>query len=180
MSDAAQPVHNAKILPYVHLDGVPTLRDSDLLGLYDRMDREGLAGSCYQEGRLHWLEEMKSRRSLLYVCMGDDGPMGMVWLNAFRGRYAHSHLVIFRAYHGRANILTARWAIQTVLRSRDAHGEYLWDGFVGMTPETNRLAVAFALRCGFRKVGVVPFGAYDFRQNKSVPAVLTVLEREEA
>ena len=166
------------VLPYCELDGIPTLRDSDLLHLYDRMDAEGAAVSAYPYGREHWLAEIKSRRSLLYVVLVNHEPGGMLWLNDFRGRYAHVHLVVFKEFHGRSYVDNGRSAVKTVLDGRDAKGQHIFDGFIGMIPEWNRLAIAYALRCGFKQAGVIPFGHYDHKQNQSVPAVLLALARE--
>ena len=166
------------ILPYIHIDGIPTLRDSDLLHLYDRMDAEGSAVAAYPQGRENWLAEMKARRSLLYVVMADDAQGGMLWLNDFRGRYAHVHLVVFKEFHGREHINKGREALWAVLHGMDATGRYVLDGLMAMIPTWNRLAIAYARACGFQKVGVIPFGHYDETKEKSAPAVLLVLGRE--
>lgn len=165
------------ILPYCHFNGIPTLRDSELLGLYHRMAAEGSASAAWPYGPERWMMEMKERRSLLYVVMVDESPGGMLWLNDFRGKYAHVHLVVFREFHGRDHVEKGRFAVQSVLQGKDALGRYAFDGFVGMIPEWNRVAVAYALRCGFRKVGVVPFGHYNIDEDRSEAAVMLAIGR---
>ena len=165
------------ILPYCEMDCIPTLRDSDLLHLYDRMAAEGSAVAAYPHGREHWLSEMKSRRSLLYVVLVNHEPGGMLWLNDFRGRYAHAHLVVFKKFHGRQHIDKGRFAVLSVLNGKDAQGRYVFDGFLAMVPEWNRLATAYARACGFKKVGVVPFGHYNVDADRSEPAMMLVLGR---
>ena len=165
------------ILPYCERDGIPTLRDSDLLHLYDRMDAEGLAVKCYPDGRDHWLAEMKTKRSSLYVVILNDLVFGMLWLNDFRARYAHAHFVVFKDFHGRENACNAQDALNKVLHGKDFDGRYVFDGFLAMIPTWNRLAVAYARRCGFRSVGVIPFGYYDKVKQQSVPVELLEIQR---
>jgi hypothetical protein len=170
--------NDVKILPYCHFDGVPTLRDSELIGLYNRMAVEGLAFSAYPQGCDHWLQEMKSRHSLLYIVFVNEEPGGMLWLNDFRGKYAHVHLVVFKKFHGSNHLDKGRNAIYSVLNSKDSQGKQIWDGFVGVIPKWNRLAIHYALACGFRKVGVIPFGYYNILTDSSEPAAILQLARE--
>ena len=170
-------MHPPTILPYCHIDGIPTLRDSALLGLYHRMIEEGSAPSAWPHGLERWMMEMKERRSLLYLVLVNHEPGGMLWLSDFRGRYAHVHLVVFKQFHGRGHVDKGRFAVLSVLNGKDALGRHVFDGFVGMIPTWNRVAIAYALRCGFKKVGVVPFGHYNVDADKSEPAVMLVLDR---
>ena len=162
------------ILPYCHIDGVPTLRDSDVSALYRRMEEEGSARRCFPGGHDRWVNEILTRRSLLYVVLADGEPGGMLWLNDFRGRYAHSHLVVFRKYWGREHLDKGRRAVRMVLDANKG----LLDGFLAAIPNWNRLAIRYARDCGFTDVGVLPFGYHDVVNNISGPAMLLALGGE--
>ena len=165
------------VVPYCLVDGMPTFRDSDLATLYDRQVRDGNGYGEMAGGFRQFLGEVRDRSRLLYVVLVGGVPGGMLALTHFQERFAQAHLTVFREFWGRAFQPHGREAVRTVLEGLDGRGNPVWDGFLALIPEQNRLAVAYARRCGFQNVGVVPFGWHDRNKSRSVPAVMLALGR---
>ena len=170
-------MHHPTILPYCHLDGIPTLKDSELAALYARQEGDGGEYSRLAGGGGQFVREVKDRSRLLYVVLVDGQAGGMLSLTHFQARFAFAHLVVFREFWGRKFWPLGRQAVHSVLQGRDQSGGPVWDGFVGLIPQKNRPALAYARYCGFKETGVLPFGYID-TQNNSAPAVMLALGRE--
>ena len=41
------------LIPYTKIDGVPTLKDSHVMDLYDRMVSDGVAASIFEDGTIN-------------------------------------------------------------------------------------------------------------------------------
>ena len=158
-----------RILPYTKVDGIPTLRDSDLYGLYARMAEEGKVESVFYDGGVRgpedFLDLFKNRENWLYVYMAaGEKPLGFFWVNCFEGESCRVHFCMFREA-GRHVLKMGRMCL-----------EFLGKHFRlvrGVTPTHNTLACKFIQKCGMVPVGTVPDRVYDYYQGKTGPALIS-------
>lgn len=170
------------MVPYAAVDGIRTFRDSEIAELYERLLAEGGA-HVFRDGTVasaaEFLRMAKAPGVVLYVAYVRGKLAGVVWLNRFQARFAQCSFFVFREFWGRAALGLGRHCLRELLHARDAEGRHHLDMLVGITPADNRAAVGFALRCGWRRRGVLPWGVYDAASGASAPAVLTTATREE-
>ncbi|WP_432735818.1 GNAT family N-acetyltransferase [Maridesulfovibrio sp. FT414] len=108
----------------------------------------------------------------------DQQPSGMFWLNGFAPRSCFVHIASMPAFYGRGAVEMARGGLRHLLAVTDASGGPLFDCIKGLIPAANPLACRMAEKAGFKKVGVIPQGAYLADQDISTDAVLFAAVRE--
>lgn len=170
-----------KIIPYTATDGVPTFTDSFIKGLFHRMEEEDAAGAVFYDGSVtcadDFLKTMKFGKNSLFVVEFQGKLAGCVWLNNFEVRRADFHFCFFSPLQGRDAIEAGREIVSELLTMTKDNGEYIFDLFVGLTPTTNRAAIRWCRRMGFSTLGVLPAGAWDAASGKSVPGLVSYVER---
>lgn len=107
---------------------------------------------------------------------------GFVWLNDMREKSARVHFAFFRNAWGRGpeapSIILARFMNATLLRLKDANGEYMLDMLYGFTPKRNQLAIKRMQLTGVVIQGEIPHGAWFADTGKSEDAVFSTVTRE--
>lgn len=171
-----------RMSPYVEVDGVPSYKDSEILELYRRVVAEGCAHvfrdrSITGEGA--FLRMAKAPHTAFYVAYVRGETAGCVWLNRFQARFAQANFFTFSQFWGQDALDLGRHCLRELITMRGDDGAFILDMLVGITPADNPLAVAFALKCGWKRRGLLPFGAYDAEAGASLPAVLTTVTRED-
>ena len=60
-----------KVRPFIYVDGIPTMRDSELWGLFDKMLRDETESEVFYDSRISnhidFIKFMKSPKNMLYV-----------------------------------------------------------------------------------------------------------------
>ncbi|MGE4551898.1 MAG: hypothetical protein AB7D57_02235 [Desulfovibrionaceae bacterium] len=171
------------MLPYAEVDGVRNVPDSFVAGLYERVLAEGGA-HVFRDGSIPtaaaFVRMARQTGTAFYLLFVRGEPAGALWLNRFECRFARLHHFVFREFWGPDTLKLARYCMGEIFAMADETGRPLLDGLMGSTPADNRLALSLTLRCGFKRVGVLPFGAYDAATQTSGPAVLTAMTRADA
>ena len=107
---------------------------------------------------------------------------GFVWLNDMREKSARVHFAFFRKAWGRGpeapSIILARFMNATLLRLKDANGEYMLDMLYGFTPKRNQIAIKRMQLTGVVIQGEIPHGAWFADTGKSEDAVFSTVTRE--
>ena len=88
------------------IDGIPSLRDSEILGLYDVMVDEGVADTIFFDGEVSsrddFLEAMTNHNNNILYVLKADGELAIAcWLNHFNGKTAQMHWTCFRKFWNR-------------------------------------------------------------------------------
>ena len=169
-------------IPYFHVDGVPTLRDSQIKDLWIRMVGEGTARTVFIDGTVQsaddFLASMKHPGNQLWVFMEDGEPLVFFWLNSFEGRTARVHFCAFKTVWGRRAKEIAADGLKLCLTDRDGKGPLL-DCLIGYTPVRNRLACRFIQKIGMRPVGEVPNLLFDAYEGQSITGLITSCTMED-
>jgi hypothetical protein len=171
-----------KIIQYGYYDGMPTLRDSEVMDLYRRMLRDKTADTVFYDGSIKnpkdFLLFIKSCCTMI-VAMSDDGvPLGMGWLNNRRMRRADGHFCLFSNAWGKDSISVGKAMVEYAINLK-SDGEHIFDVIIGVTPKKYKLAINFAKKCGFVIVGDIPCAVYDFREGRSESATISYYQRRQ-
>lgn len=172
-------VQEYMLVSYAKVDGIRTYPDSEIRALYTRLVDEG-GGHVFRDGSVRDAEGFvrMAKATPFFVLYVRGKIAGAVWLNRFQSRFAQCHYFIFREFWGESATGLCRYCQREILTQRREDGEYCLDMMLGLIPADNRLAVAYALRCGWRNSGVLPFGSYCARTGASGPAVVVTISRE--
>lgn len=154
-----------------------------LLGaVYDGLVSDGLLNSLFHDGSVRtrdaFWDELIRPGCLPFVVMQGGEVAACSWLNNIHGRAAQTHFVIFRRFWGRRlHESIGRHLYRYILTRQDDQG-HLFDCLYGITPENNALAWRAALRCGWRRSGLIPHYCLMSDTGESVSGVVTVATRE--
>ena len=163
-----------EIIPYMQIDGIPTFRDSEIKGLWEKLEQEGIprtfSRSSYFKCSEDFLYEMKNHNSL-YVVMEEKQLVGVFWLNHFQEKFCQIHYWFYRKWWGQTERLG-----REIFSAIFSWG--VFDGLYGILPKDNSLAVRLAKKCGWKEIGVLPFGFYDEKEKVSKPSVIIYLTKD--
>jgi hypothetical protein len=170
------------LIPYTKIDGVPTLKDSHVMDLYDRMVSDGVAASIFEDGTINSREEflfsVTSGHNILYLVMADDEPAIALWLNNFQGKSVQMHWTCFSKFWGKGSVPIMQYALNKIINMTNDEGEFVWDVLIGLIPVSNPRAIQFAKKCGAWSDVTIPHALFDSRSNRSVDAALIYFTRE--
>lgn len=164
------------LLPYTIQDGIPSMSDSYIMGMYDEMERNHQLRWVFFSGgvsnREEWLAFIKSRVSPFWMIVDwadirpDGYPKiyGSVLLTDCKPKCAHIHLHFFRCND------KARYAAKFCSEIKKI---MKYDILFGFTPVTNIRINKFTKTVeGWEEVAIVPKAAWDELNHKSVDAAL--------
>jgi hypothetical protein len=146
------------IMPFVYCDGVPTMRDSEIAMLYNLMQRDGTDKTIFWDGQVKnnrdFIRFMKSSGIVLFVAKDDSNLLGCGWLTNFEHRSARAHFCIFAEGWPRS-VDIGKKLVEKAIASLEL------DGIIGFIPECNNKAIQFAVKCGAKVIGYLPFGSFN-------------------
>jgi len=173
---------NVNLMPYCEVDGIATFTDSEILGFYDRMVKTGTAEIVFTDGKINcredWLRAMKSPENFLYVVYADKKVVALVWLNRVEIKKARFHYVGFFKGWKKGSVKIGRQVLNILMSKKTSDG-YLFDVLTGLTPSSNKIAIKYMQLCGWKIVGELPFGAWDYKEKRSEPALISYYVRNE-
>lgn len=176
-------VDKIRVIPYMKIDGVPTLKDSQILHLYDKMVEDQVADTIFFDGevnsRREFLSAMTSQYNLLYAVECDGLLASACWLNNFSGKTAQMHWTMFGEFWNNGSVRIMKHTLKNIINLKHPGGEYLFDVLIGLIPVTNKRAIEFSRKCGAVVETVIPYGLFDYRSNQSVDAMLIYFTRKQ-
>jgi hypothetical protein len=171
-----------KIIQYGYYDGIPTLRDSEVMDLYRRMLRDKTADTVFYDGSIRnpkdFLLFIKSCCTMI-VAMSDEGePLGMGWLNNRHMRSVDGHFCLFCDAWGSNSVEIGKSMVEYAVNLKQ-DGEQIFDVIIGTIPKWNKAAIMFAEKCGAVIVGDIPCAVYDFESGVSKSATIVYYQRRQ-
>ena len=157
-------------MPYTHIDGVPTFKDSDIIKIYNWMKNDKtLETVFYNVGKeklteLFFVNFWKRRDLRMFVLFSENKVGGMIWFDRIVDSTASIHINAFKWIWGSNSAILFRNAFCQIF---DRHNI---DVMIGQIPEINKKAIKFAERVGFEKSGIIPKALYIDRLKKKVDA----------
>lgn len=170
-----------KMVPYTEVDGIPMFKDSQIMNLFDRMEKDGTVETVFFNGcvktREGFLSYMKSKSILLFVFMVDYTPVGFTWLNNIQDRSAQQHLCMFKEFWGRS-LDVGIPMLRQVIEMKDNNDEYIFDLLTTIVPAWNKKVINF-----LHKIGAIRFGSnlpnaiWNDREQRSEEGVMFYFTR---
>jgi len=163
-----------QMMPYMEFDGIRTFTDSQILGFYDQMVKDGTIAQMTFEGVFlnpnDFLAEMKSRSSHLYVAMEDNIPVALIWVNHIEMAAARVHFCFFSNSWGHA---------QEIMKFAQDYLADIYGVLLGYLPSCNTRAVQACLRMGLTVLGKVPDLIWDHANQKRVEGTIVYYRKNE-
>ena len=160
-----------ELFPYTINDGIPSIKDSELVSLYLTMKKEESLDVVFYNvskddvSRDWWLYWMKEHCQLFVILESRPDKkrdiVGIVWLNNRVGRRADIHYCMFKPAWGRSTEICSE-----VMKLLFEHTNY--DCFVALIPETNTQAVGKPIEYGFKGPVTIPKACYVAALGRSV------------
>ena len=151
-----------KVRPFVYVDGIPTMRDSDLAILFDKMVRDGTDKIVFCNGLvknpIDFIEYIKLPANMLFAVYEDENPIAFGWLNNFENKSAEAHFCVFSEAWDRS-VEIGKLMIEKAMATTGV------DMLIGNVPKFNQMAVEFVEKCGGVILGELPFGSVDGEGN---------------
>jgi hypothetical protein len=168
------------LIPYIEVDGIRTLTDSQVMGLYDRMEKDGSHRAVFSTGdiknRNDFLRYMKQRGVLLHVIHVGKETAGINWLDNFDRKTAFMHFCVFSEFWGDTEFI-GRQTLQQLIHMKGADGDFVFDLFKGLVPVWNTRAIDFSLECGGVNLGTVPKAVWNHEKGASEDAAFIYFTR---
>ncbi len=175
-----------QIVPYAVHDGVPSFRDSEIEGWFERLRSEGSVRWLFFDGMVtdarEFVRLVKTPGVFFFtVWAGRDEPagaemVGVFWIRDFIGNAAHLHHAIFKKFWGSETKMIGRHVLEYILAADGEEGRLPLVGvLLGITPVNNISAVKFAKAVGMERLGTVPGMLYDIYANCAVDGVMSCM-----
>ena len=161
---------------YQRIDGVPTMRDSDITELYQRTEAAGLTRLMFNDGSLQNASEFTdyvTRSAVIFFKITLAGnPFGYFWLNRIESTHAYCHFCAFPKYWGDGRtVQVGIEAMKICLKE--------FDMVMGMLPSSNEIAINYLLKVGLHKLGRVPNLIWSESDQKSVEGTMLYITKED-
>jgi RimJ/RimL family protein N-acetyltransferase len=180
----SRPAMRTKLVRYETVDGVPTLKDSQLTHLFEKAKEERLLPLVMYNVNpdtptAAFLRMYKNNAGrILWLVFYDDELAGWVWLDDIANRTARSHFCFFR-WLSRAKISeeAGREMFWQLFQLKSRNGVMLQVIRAEM-PAFNKPALWFLEKVGFSIVGEIPNAAYRFSTGKFYPMIYLYMTKD--
>lgn len=170
--------------PYTEQDGIRSLRDSDLLDIFNLMSSKNLLHKTFYDGSVtsdnEFISCFKHRENVMWVVLCDGVVAGIFWLNTFEHRTAQIHQCLFIDVLKRDIFRTGKLILELVMNMKDNNGEHMFDGLIGLTPASYHASVKYLQRAGMNIKATLPNAFRMFHEcNRAEDAILSYVTKEE-
>lgn len=167
---------NWNFLPYTFVDGVPTLRDSEIIYIYEKCFEDGIGDLLFHDGSINSAEEflshVKQPNVLFWIIYYQGELLGFFWLNRLETTCAYCHFAGFPKFWGTGlTVKAGKKAMAIVLRH--------FNVIMGMLPSDNNIAINYLYRVGLKKVGEVPNLLWSKAKGKPVKGTILYITGED-
>lgn len=180
-----KPTENTEdvvLIPFLSVHGVWTINDNTLVDTFRRMIDQRLVRKVFIDGRVQRLEDfmalIKSPHIYPVFAAVDDKIMGFAWMNAIINNHASCHFCMLKESWGPLAEKIGKEIVSYWFKfpGRDPNS-YLFDILLGLTPATNKPALNYIQKVGFKVAGSIPKMCYDSYKDERLPGVISYAER---
>jgi RimJ/RimL family protein N-acetyltransferase len=174
-------MNKISIKPYSHFDGIPTMRDSEIVAFYDKLVADGTAKIMFCDGTIpapqNFLKVVKDPGTIFIVAYDGEKPAGISWIN--RIEYQHHrawiHFALFSSHWGKGSTEIGV-AMADYLLSLKRDENFAFEYFIGICPSSNQAAINYMAECGGMIVGQIP--TWDNNLKSCKPGTLIYYRRK--
>ena len=162
-----------QLWPVVARDGACSVPDVILYGIWKQMVDEGKVTQVFYGGTVtcaaDFLAFMKAPKNLPVLVVDEEAKkiVFLAWLNGLQATHAYGHFCSLEPFK--------RHAVTTIIdywKSLD-----LFNIIIGLTPETNTMALRMIGIAGFKTLGILPrLCTMAYENNSIVGGVITYLD----
>jgi hypothetical protein len=170
-----------RLFRYGEVDGVRTLKDSQLEALFERAKKENVLHTVmYSDDVERWTSRtfialFKNEARASWLVFYDGKLAGWVWLDDFGHRTARIHFCFFKWLgKNRLTVQVGRELLWQLLNMGFRGGTRL-AAIRGETPSFNKLAVRFIQKVGLRIIGEMPSAAFRHQDGVIYPMVYSYI-----
>jgi len=165
------------IMPYTKIDGIPTIRDSQIADIYNKIFEDGIQDSFFYDGEVgstaEWVHFIKSGKVILWQLFCDDVPMGFCYFSEYTQASANCHFLVYKEFWGSGDALPAgKNAMTEALK--------IFSTITGMCPTTNRFAVRYLQNVGLKIIYDVPNALWSEKEGKAINGTLLYITRKDS
>ena len=178
--DTTFQTSSCRVIPYTEFDGIPTFKDSNVKEFYNRMVKGGVADIIFHDGCVKssddFLRMMKGSGADLYVAFYGEEIVGVGWLTHFEAKTCRAHFTMFPDVEDKDIVSIGKEIFRQMLHMK-AHGDYVFDVFLGLVPSFNVRAIKWLNKVGLVTIGDIPNALWSDKEQKSIPGTLFYLAR---
>lgn len=160
--------------PYIEYDGMWTLRDSEMVELFEQFEKEQTINLIFRDNVIqtpeHFIRHFKYSGDKLYFWTVENKIGGIFWLNHFTGKRCNLHFNALKWTWGTHVTESGKNVLQRLLE--------VYDCILGDIPIDNKLAIRSVKTMGMKELCIVPKAIYDDGLNKSIDAMLLYITKE--
>ena len=169
------------IVPYVESNGVRSISDEKMIGVFNRVKELGLLESLFYSGEVDTPEKflmlVKAKQNVVNVVVEDDIIVFISWINNFGLNYASAHFCAFPEVWGNGSVKIMKDVVAYWFDFKK-DGEHILDVIIGKIPTVNRRTISYAKKVGFTILGDIPLLAHGPDKDKKVGDTIAYITRE--
>jgi len=146
-------IEGLKIIPYVEVDGIRLIRNSEILSCFERMVQDGTAESVFYDRSVTSPQEfftfIKNHADLFLYIEYLGQPAGVAWFQTIAQGVAQGHFCIFSSLWGQPEIVDIGKEVV-----RFAHKAYHL--LIGFIPRWNVRAIHYMEELGSKRIATIP------------------------
>lgn len=170
------------LMPLSEKKNSSALSDTFLGQVFRRIVREESVYKLFYDGSVRdtrdFIEFMRNPENEIFFVNQNGKEVGFFWLGNFRQKSYFINYCFYKEFWGDAAQAISRVCIDFIFKRKNAHGDYLVDVLLGLTPANNKLAVKFLLKNGMTILGKVPGFLYDSIEDKTVDGIFSYRQRD--
>lgn len=173
-----------KLFRYVEVDGVRTLKDSQIAALFEKAKQENVLRTVMYSDDIEqftskaFITIFKSEMRASWLVFYDGKLAGWVWLDDFGHRTARIHFCLFKWLgKEKLTVQVGRESLWQLLNMKFRNDIKL-AAIRGETPSFNKLALRFIQKVGLRVIGEIPSAAYRHQDGMTYPMVYSYINRD--
>jgi hypothetical protein len=170
-----------RVIPYVEVNGVRSMSDDYLMGMFRLMQKEGTAKRVFHNGGVQseqqFIKWMKEPGFFSMVIVDDESsPLLLSWVNGIEENRGWYNFCVFKKAWGNISIEVGKASVEYWLSMRDSKGNPVFHVLMGATPTNNRLAIQYIKKCGAQPIGVIPSFGRNYWTGKRWDAMFSYIE----
>lgn len=185
MTEGNSPKSDLYFRPYVRIDGIPTMKDSEVEEIYHRCFDEGFGDTLFHDGTIKNVEEFRNAVThptvMFWIVYNKEekDEVGFFWLNRIEQTHAYCHFAGFVKYWGKPILTQAGVEAMTLLLKPRGEAKPLFDTIMGMIPSSNTFGIEYLRRVGLKDYGEIPNLLWSLKEQQPVNGYLMYITEKE-
>jgi len=165
-----------KFLPYTVIDGIPSMSNSYIKGIYDRCVESGLEEILFHDGSINdaddFMNHVTNLGTMFWAIFYRKKMVGFFWLNRLEKTHAYCHFAAFPEIWGRGLAEEAGKQAMTIALKH-------FSMIIGMIPADNQVAIDYLGRVGLTDLADVPNLLWSKKLECPITGKLMCITRED-